>query len=669
MRSPQVSRTAVGHGSPSGFVADSSSRDVSARGRAATAFRVRCRRSTRSGIGSSASPSTASGSSSGCSKRPRPPTRLRLGRFFGAVRPLRVASPRPSPTSARCLRRLLRLSSRRRASSPGGRLVALALLGLVLGALLRLVLVRAACAARLRPWRLLALSASSPASPLLASSLARCLAAALSASVCSARLLAGRGLLALALLRRLLRALLRLLGLPLGACGLLLRPASARRSDLGVTRARRRQLTSPTVGRLERGCRGCERLGLGPRALGLLGFAPGELLRLRFAPRAASASVGALLRLGRRACFLGFAAALLGFARRLRLRRGPVLFGFASCGFLGFEAGLFGCLGFVGVRCSSASARASFFGFAACGFFGFGAGLLGLPRLRFVRLLLGFGAGLRFLGLAACGFLGFGAGLRLRLRVVRLPRLRRGLAPRLRRRSRSSASARARFFRASRGCGLLCLGAARSSASARRVPRLGAFSLLGLAAGGLLCLRLLRAPRPRGGSLAPPPPPPGPPRPRAARPPRPRSAAAPRPRRALPPRPPRGRARAATASASRRAASSASSRCRAASASSSRAAAAASLRAPARWTPLSLDQARGSESVAGSVGLPSDPIVGVLAQLDAADLAARGLRQLVDELDRARVLVRRRHGLDVLLQLGRQALRSARAPGGARRRP
>src|SRR5579859_2628392 len=40
-----------------------------------------------------------------------------------------------------------------------------------------------------------------------------------------------------------------------------------------------------------------------------------------------------------------------------------------------------------------------------------------------------------------------------------------------------------------------------------------------------------------------------------------------------------------------------------------------------------------------------------LAQLDAPDLAADRLRQLRHELDLARVLVRRRHPLDVVLQL------------------
>src|SRR6266542_2887051 len=38
------------------------------------------------------------------------------------------------------------------------------------------------------------------------------------------------------------------------------------------------------------------------------------------------------------------------------------------------------------------------------------------------------------------------------------------------------------------------------------------------------------------------------------------------------------------------------------------------------------------------------------AQLDASDLAAARLRQRLDELDLARVLVRRRHPLAVLLQ-------------------
>src|SRR5882724_12227036 len=46
-----------------------------------------------------------------------------------------------------------------------------------------------------------------------------------------------------------------------------------------------------------------------------------------------------------------------------------------------------------------------------------------------------------------------------------------------------------------------------------------------------------------------------------------------------------------------------------------------------------------------------------LAELGAADLAADGLGQVRDELDLARVLVRRRHGLDVLLELDRERIR------------
>src|SRR5581483_10038855 len=46
-----------------------------------------------------------------------------------------------------------------------------------------------------------------------------------------------------------------------------------------------------------------------------------------------------------------------------------------------------------------------------------------------------------------------------------------------------------------------------------------------------------------------------------------------------------------------------------------------------------------------------------LPELDAADLAAAGLRQLGDELDLARVLVRRGHALHVLLE------RARRSPG------
>src|SRR5213076_355438 len=42
-----------------------------------------------------------------------------------------------------------------------------------------------------------------------------------------------------------------------------------------------------------------------------------------------------------------------------------------------------------------------------------------------------------------------------------------------------------------------------------------------------------------------------------------------------------------------------------------------------------------------------------LPELDTADLAAARLRQVVDELDLARVLVRRRHVAAVLLQLPR----------------
>ena len=56
-------------------------------------------------------------------------------------------------------------------------------------------------------------------------------------------------------------------------------------------------------------------------------------------------------------------------------------------------------------------------------------------------------------------------------------------------------------------------------------------------------------------------------------------------------------------------------------------------------------------------------------QLDAADLPAPRLRQLADELDLARVLVRRRHALAVVLQLADERRPSRRRPGAARRTP
>ena len=56
-----------------------------------------------------------------------------------------------------------------------------------------------------------------------------------------------------------------------------------------------------------------------------------------------------------------------------------------------------------------------------------------------------------------------------------------------------------------------------------------------------------------------------------------------------------------------------------------------------------------------------------VSQQRAAHLAARGLRQLVGELDDPRVLVRRRLGLDVVLQLARRARRRARGRRAARR--
>ena len=58
-----------------------------------------------------------------------------------------------------------------------------------------------------------------------------------------------------------------------------------------------------------------------------------------------------------------------------------------------------------------------------------------------------------------------------------------------------------------------------------------------------------------------------------------------------------------------------------------------------------------------------------LAQLDAADLAAHRLRQRVDELDLARVLVRRGHALHVLLQLLRQRVARRVARRAGRRTP
>ncbi len=52
-----------------------------------------------------------------------------------------------------------------------------------------------------------------------------------------------------------------------------------------------------------------------------------------------------------------------------------------------------------------------------------------------------------------------------------------------------------------------------------------------------------------------------------------------------------------------------------------------------------------------------------LTQLDTADLAAARLRQLVDELDLARVLVRRRDALHVLLELARELVGEPSRPG------
>ena len=55
-------------------------------------------------------------------------------------------------------------------------------------------------------------------------------------------------------------------------------------------------------------------------------------------------------------------------------------------------------------------------------------------------------------------------------------------------------------------------------------------------------------------------------------------------------------------------------------------------------------------------------IVGEQTELAAPGLPARGLRKLVDERDRARILVRRSHGLHVLLQLAREP-RARLVPG------
>src|SRR5713101_3174972 len=52
-----------------------------------------------------------------------------------------------------------------------------------------------------------------------------------------------------------------------------------------------------------------------------------------------------------------------------------------------------------------------------------------------------------------------------------------------------------------------------------------------------------------------------------------------------------------------------------------------------------------------------------LAELGAADLAADGLGQVGDEFDLARVLVGRRHRLDMLLQFGGEGVRRGVAGG------
>src|SRR5262249_44137985 len=65
----------------------------------------------------------------------------------------------------------------------------------------------------------------------------------------------------------------------------------------------------------------------------------------------------------------------------------------------------------------------------------------------------------------------------------------------------------------------------------------------------------------------------------------------------------------------------------------------------------SRDSARASCSRSRSPALA--PLL-ALAQLDAPDLAAHGLRQLGDELDLARILVRRGHALHMLLARAHQ---------------